>query len=788
MISSLFGNWRYSTTDDALFSESNFNDAAWETMSIPRNWFLGGLDHHGVVWFRYKFEYQPSTDLPFCNLHFDGVDYYCDVFLNGKSLGRHEGYFEPFSFDVTDTLQPGENVLAVRVDSPYEPFGYEGWHMHKKLIKGVLNHHDMRPGGGWEEIGQSYNTGGIWNRVYLENHGAVTIESVLLQAALATDSPTLRAEIKVKNRLSKRNSNLRVECSPENFKGQSYQAQVLLEIPEGESIHHIEVHTPDPARWQPWDRGFQNLYRVSAHIIDCTYTTLFGFRTIYVDEHFNWYINGERYFVRGSNHLASQWLSELVFPEISFEKNHPFGGRKDPAPFLTDVGLMKQANLNMIRIHAHVLPTQFYEACDRAGVLVWQDFPLQWGYSDEDWFHAEAERQARAMVELLHNHPSIAAWCMHNESPWSATWMAGQAGGTYDPTHNSQLDEKLQKFVEQLDPTRYTHKNSGTRDGHAYPGWYHPHWRDFVHAPGQPFCTEYGAQGLPVKETMLKAFEQWGPDAGYASLMELKAWLEAHQHTTLKTRLLSKVDRPLYEIASRLNITGLKNWIVGAMMNNKWAVYRKLPKREELPQSLQRAYDVWESWRFHNFQPAENFEPGRVDTGKSLDDFIASSQHYQENIVQYATECYRRLKFSQVSGIFQFDFSDPWPAITWSVVDYWRRQKPAFDALRRAMQPVLPTLGLPLYIDAGKTAITTLMAVNDLPDAFPGATLRWESVYGGTSITSGEWQVDVPANDVSASKPVGLPFTKRGNYKVSVQITDAEGKLISENSYRVKAV
>src|SRR5262249_26162057 len=162
-------------------------------------------------------------------------------------------YFEPFGFDVTEALQPGENVLAVRVDSPYEPFGYEGWHMHKKVIKGVLNHHDMRPGGGGEEIGQSYNTGGIWNRVYLENHGAGTVESVQLQAALATDSPTLRAEIRVKNRLSKRNTSLRVECSPENFKGQSYSAQIHEELPEGVSVHQIEIQTPDVVRWQPWD-------------------------------------------------------------------------------------------------------------------------------------------------------------------------------------------------------------------------------------------------------------------------------------------------------------------------------------------------------------------------------------------------------------------------------------------------------------------------------------------------------------------------------------------------------
>ena len=786
MITSLFGNWRYNTTDNADFSLANWNDAAWDTMSIPRNWFLGGLDHHGVVWFRYTFDYQPSTDFPFCDLHFDGVDYFCDVYLNGKLLGHHEGYFEPFAFDATDALQTGANVLAVRVDSPFEPVAFEGWHMHKKLIKGVLNHHDMRPGGGWDAVGQSYNTGGIWNRVFLETHGAVTMETVLLQAALETDSPALRAEIRVRNRDEHLQCKLRVDCVPENFKGDGFHDEITIQIPAGDSVHQIELKTPDVQRWQPWDRGFQHLYRVSVDILNVDYTTIFGFRTVHVDEKFNWYINGQRYFMRGSNHLPSQWLSELVFPEIAFEKNHPFGGRRDSAPFLTDVGLMKQANLNVIRIHAHILPQQFYEACDRAGVMVWQDFPLQWGYSDEPTFHNEAERQGRAMVELLYNHPAVVAWCMHNESPWSATWMAGQAGGIYDPTHNSALDERLEKAIQQLDPTRYTHKNSGTRDGHAYPGWYHPHWRDYANAPGQPFCTEYGAQGLPVKESLLKALSEWGPDAGYTSLMEFKAWLEAHKHRSAKAWLMGKLNRPIFALASRFNWLRLKNWVVGAMMSAERSVYRKLPEREGLPPKMQQARNVWESWRFHNFQPAETFEM-KIDPGKSLDEFIANSQFYQANLIQFATEHYRRVKFSHVSGIFQFDFSDPWPCITWSVVDYWRKQKPAFDALRQSMQPVLPSLALPLYADAGKTVICGLLAVNDLTDAFPNARINWEVTYGESKIASDAWVVDIPANDVSTSKLVSLPFAKRGEYKVSLQIHAADGALLGENVYQVKA-
>jgi beta-mannosidase len=186
----LKGAWRYIANDDPHYSEPGFNDSSWSTIPIPLNWFLAGLDHHGVVWFRREFHYRRHGE--FFSLHFDGVDYYSDVYLNGEHLGHHIGYFDPFEFDVTKTIRPGKNILAVRVDSPYEAPGPDGWHMRKRLIKGVLNHHDCRPGGGWEPIGQSYNTGGIWNRVHIEQDNELTIDHLLLRADMNSQPNSCR--------------------------------------------------------------------------------------------------------------------------------------------------------------------------------------------------------------------------------------------------------------------------------------------------------------------------------------------------------------------------------------------------------------------------------------------------------------------------------------------------------------------------------------------------------------------------------------------------------------------
>ena len=132
----LSGHWNYCSEDNPDFSLAEYDDSGWNKMFIPQNWFLAGLDYHGVVWFRFEFIHKSPKG--FTTLHFDGVDYFSEVYLNGQMLGKHTGYFEPFSFDVTEVLRPGKNVLAVRVESPYETFGFDGWHLHKKIINRIF--------------------------------------------------------------------------------------------------------------------------------------------------------------------------------------------------------------------------------------------------------------------------------------------------------------------------------------------------------------------------------------------------------------------------------------------------------------------------------------------------------------------------------------------------------------------------------------------------------------------------------------------------------------------------
>jgi len=159
---SLNGIWKYRLHEDKEY----------HNITIPSNWYLQGLNHSGKVYYQKEFEISTQKDKDYY-LIFKGVDYFCKVKMNGRLIGEHEGYFQEFSFPITDILKDGKNLLEVEVDSPSE--SVDIWPNKKNLIKGIFNHHDTRPGSWNPEQGQDRNTGGIWNGVLIEEKSKICI-------------------------------------------------------------------------------------------------------------------------------------------------------------------------------------------------------------------------------------------------------------------------------------------------------------------------------------------------------------------------------------------------------------------------------------------------------------------------------------------------------------------------------------------------------------------------------------------------------------------------------------
>lgn len=643
---SLDGLWQYLVDEKAAFNIDSLPKSPWEEMRIPTNWQLAGLDNYsGVVWFRRGFKFTPTQGKKRVWLRFLGVDYFAEVWLNGSHLGKHEGCFQPFEFDVTEMIKPGENELLVRVDSPKEAPS-EVWPDRKRLIKGVFNHHDCRPGAWDLEHGQDKNTGGIWNSVLIYETSDIRIKALRIGPTLLDDGAAVLAVRAVleNHREDSTAIGLRLGIRPDNFAGEPLAREWEQLLSPGKVEVQRVVRLESPRLWWTWEHGEQNLYRAELKLLQGEEvlderSERFGIRELTVDKEHGWQLNGKRLFPRGTNVIPAQWLAEY-----------------EEAKIAKDIELLRDANINAVRVHAHITRPEFYKACDEAGILVWQDFPLQWSYEESEEFYNEAAKQLREMIELLYNHPSIGVWCCHNEPD----------------INKGKLDHLLYRVALQADSSRYVEHHSDFRD-HPYPGWYYGHWTLFVTAPGAPFVNEFGAQALPSLESMRKIFPQeqlWPPD--------------------------------------------------------------------------------WKAWAYHDFQYDQTFNVAQIEMGDSLEEFIENSQDYQYRLLKFAIESYRRDQ--RMTGIFQFMFMDPWPAITWSVVDYWRNPKKGYKALQIGFQPVLLFFicGRHRFVEGARDAflIHDIVIINDLHRDLPHAEVHlWLEDGTGERLLEERHLVDIPPDD-----------------------------------------
>jgi beta-mannosidase len=707
----LNGTWSYYSDPEGADKPADLPAAGWDSMEIPNNWQLAGLDNYnGVVWFRRTFELPQDCQDSELWLTFLAVDYFADVWLNGQYVGHHEGYFQPFEFHVNRYLSPGDNELLVRVDAPFEQPGPNGWPTKKRIIKGVLSHWDGRPGSSDPEHGQDMGSGGIWNDVFLLATQKVRITRAHVVPLLLTDAATVTVNLWIENIGGPADADIKVDITPSNFDAddQEFHLNRSLRLNPGENLVTFTQTVPDPHLWSTWDYGRPNLYQLAAVVevngdAASRYSDRFGIRTIEVKDGWRFFLNGKQIFIRGTNIIPTLWLGEY-----------------DEAMIARDIQQLREANVNGVRVCVHVNRKEFYAACDEAGILIWNDFALQWSYDDTDDFKANAIQQIRDFVRLLYNHPSIIVWACQNE-----------------PLGNRvTLTPLLAAAVAEEDSTRHI-VPAATFDQHTYNGWYWGSMVEYVSVPAAPFCNEYGAQALPNLETMQSMFD------------ESEIWPTTQEH--------------------------------------------------------------WKKWAYHDFQHDQTFNVAGIEHGGNIETFIANSQKYQYDLIKLSTEIYRQNKYAKMNSVFQFMFMDAWPSITWSVVDYYRRPKMGYEALRLAFQPVLVSFNkartAPRSIQIGSIygilLLTGVTVVNDLQREFPAARVVLSVVTpDGAREQAAETTLDVPADGVvSTPDPltvmegeadpgfqqfVGMLAMKLsqltpGVHRLALELFDADGNRLSEN-------
>ncbi|TXG36086.1 glycoside hydrolase family 2 protein [Seonamhaeicola maritimus] len=375
-------------------------------------------------------------------LTFDGVDYACDVFVNGKMLGTHEGMFTSFSFDITDLVsfeqkRRGRNTLAVRL------------HPAPRRYSQVAGRKPAWHGDYWVDLVPT----GIWKPVRLEAFETTKIKDIYVQSDinLKKKSADLTVQVEVENYESTNKSvEIEIEVQGENFKSKSYKSTITKSLSPGRNEFTIPVKVPDAKLWYPWDLGDQNLYianvtiKSNKKVLDVD-DKLFGVRELKmemnpgytkdeVENPWTVMINGKRHFIR-----SGTWGGppDIFFGRASNEKYEEF------------VRLAKEGNMNNLRIfgwHPTEIP-YFYELCNREGITVWQDIlPIaSLSLPKTEEFKQAIFSEAISVVKDLRNHP-----CMVIIEGGEEILMTAS-----DPEYNLNLMKELGDVVEPYTNLHY---------------------------------------------------------------------------------------------------------------------------------------------------------------------------------------------------------------------------------------------------------------------------------------------------------------------------------------------
>ncbi len=365
-------------------------------------------------------------------------DWETTIWLDGKLVGKHQGGYVPFSFELTDMIETGKtHRLVIRVDDARRDFTLYG-----------------KQGYG--------NARGIWQTVYLEARGPEYIEALHFTPDIDEEKVKVTVYLPEKT-VRDLTFNLEIRL-PSSTKG------ISETIPKGKIKYLFEIPLPQPKLWSMADPF---LYHVKATLAQDEVHTYFGMRKISV-------VN-----LPGTEYPYIALNDQPVYLQLALDQSyHPEGYYTFPSDkfMKEEIERSKSIGLNGIRIHIKVeVPRKLYWA-DKLGLLVMEDLPNSWGEPDQ-LAQKESEYTLREMIKRDYNHPSIFSWVAFNET-WGLRTKVTENG----KTENKYLPEtqhwvaSMYYLAKSLDPTRLVEDNSiccgrghvetDINSWHAYkPGW-----------------------------------------------------------------------------------------------------------------------------------------------------------------------------------------------------------------------------------------------------------------------------------------------------------------------------
>lgn len=423
--------------------KSNFQ----HKINVPFPWgspLSGVKDISDYAWYKRTIQVPQSWTGQRVFVTVGASDYETSIWLDGVLVGKHQGGYTPFSFELTAQVKYGaQQQLVIRVDDKRRDFALYG-----------------KQGYG--------NARGIWQTIYLEGRGQTHVETVHFTPDI--DQKIVKASLIFSNELNADTElKIRIKTAGEDI---VTSTKVLKYMAKAE----IQIAIPNPRLWNLEDPF---LYETEISLGDDKVKSYFGMRKISVMN------------LPNSNYPYVALNNQPIYLQLTLDQSyHPEGFYTFPtdAFMKNEIVLAKEIGLNGIRTHIKVdAPRKLYWA-DKLGLLVMSDLPNAWGEPDAA-MQAESEYTLREMIKRDYNHPAIFSWITFNET-WGLQTKVTENGKT-----RSQYLPQTQNWVasmyylaKSLDQTRLVEDNSvccgrghtetDINSWHEYlPGWA---WEDHL--------------------------------------------------------------------------------------------------------------------------------------------------------------------------------------------------------------------------------------------------------------------------------------------------------------------
>lgn len=594
---------------------------------LPENIFYSDNIKKAEKYETYRFTYIKtfSIDEPNCEyrITFYGVDTFATYYINGEKIGSSKNMFVEHSFMV-DNLVKGENTLKVVIDptalktakTPIDAYTSISWQGPE--IAGA-----RRPAhsNGWDILPRAISAG-IYRDVVIETVPQYEFSSCYLATKCADeDNATLYLlyDIESKERISQ---------------GGNYEILVKGELGENTFFAkdcaffragNLKIEINNPKLWWPKGYGEPNLYDVTVTLKKDGETVLeksfkFGIRTVklsYQDNEkmdFTFAINNERVFLKGVN-----WIPLSIYASENKKR------------LAKSFELLNESNSNAVRCWGGGIYEcdEFYDLCDKNGILVWQDFAFGCAnYPQTQEFYDEISIEGEKFVKRVRNHASIGVFAGDNEID-----CMGMDYGI-NPTKNKINREILPTIV-------------------------------YRHAP----YTEYLVSSPFVSEnTFNKGGVEESPEQ---HLWCDRDWAKSDYYRHTKAVFISEIGSPA--IASP---SSLEKFISKEQLNDFMASDWRLHSTDKF----------YKTYRINFVKKGLLLNFGYLP--KTYQEYSELSQYAQAEAMKFFVENMRAKK-GEKSGVLLWNLQDGWPAINEALVDYYYDKKKSFSVIKRAFNDTL---------------------------------------------------------------------------------------------------